>query len=461
LDKFLTNDLDKKHLTYIYKNSDLKKVEKGEVIIQEGDTDEMIFIILKGRVEVSKIMTGIKKEILASLTSGDLFGEISFLSRVPRIASVVALAPTTLIVVDRSTFEGFDSATQLLFYKYISSVSIDRKDKTEAAEKKYEYKSKQFIAKTFLSSKEKAKDFQNSDLIKDIITRIPRLPVFALSLSTKLFEGNISPGEVASEVKQDPPLVGAILKTINSTYYSLDTQISDLNHAIMLLGYNEVSQIVIAEGVKRTMPDTSEFKEMYDRSLIISHMASILSTKLRIGKASEISTIALLHEFGQLVTMLLKRNNKRMGSLFDLVDTSQMGKLLLKSWKLPENIWKTIEYQSYPNYTLPEETPEDIRTNVIILYLARLCFDYLKGFNEEDLPMLFYYEHLASINLEILPFPVFVNKIMIPFIDQRKNTLPTILHELLSSYRISKDNSRVNNDKNITLPDINQGYIKV
>ena len=115
LDKFLTNDLDKKHLTYIYKNSDLKKVEKGEAIIREGDTDEVIFIILKGRVEVSKIMTGIKKEILASLTSGDLFGEISFLSRAPRIASVVALAPTTLIVVDRSTFEGFNSTIQLLF----------------------------------------------------------------------------------------------------------------------------------------------------------------------------------------------------------------------------------------------------------------------------------------------------------------------------------------------------------
>ena len=461
MDKFLTNDLDKKSLTYIYKNADLKKVGKGEVIVCEGDTDEAIFIILKGQVEVSKTILGIKKEILASLTSGDLFGEISFLSRVPRIASVVALAPTTLMVVDRSTFEGFNSKIQLLFYKYISSISIDRKDKTEAVVKKYEYKNKQFIAKTFLSFKEKAKDFQNSDLIKDIITKIPRLPVFALSLSTKLFEGNISPGEVADEVKQDPPLVGAILKTINSTYYSLDTQISDLNHAIMLLGYNEVSQIVIAEGVKRTMPDTSEFKEMYDSSLMISHIASILSTKLRIGKASEISTIALLHEFGQLVTLLLKRNNKRMGSLFDLVDTSQMGKLLLKNWKLPENIWKTIEYQSYPNYTLPQEIPESIRTNVIILYLAKLCYKYLQGFKEDDLPMLFYYEHLASIHMEILSFPVFVNKIMIPFIDQRKNTLPTMLHDLLNSYRIAKDNARADNDQNIDLPDINQGYIQV
>jgi len=461
LEKFITDDFDKKYLNYIYKNSDLKKVVKDEMIIREDDTDESIYIILKGRVEVFKTMQGIKKEQLAFFKTGDLFGEISFLSGVPRIASVRALTATTLIEIDRSTFDGFSRNIQFLFYKYISSSAIARKDRTSIVEKKYEYQNKQFIAKTFLSFKEKSNDFQNSELIKEIITKIPRLPIFALSLSTKLFEGNISPGEVAKEVKQDPPLVGAILKTINSAHYSLDSQVSDLNHAIMLLGYNEVSQVVIAEGVKRTMPDTSEFKEMYNRSLIISHIVSILSTKLRVGKPTEIATIALLHEFGQLVTLLLKRNNKKMGTLFDLIDTSQMGKLLLKSWRLPDTIWKTVEYQSHPNYTLPTDIPKDIRENVIILYLAKLCYEYLKGWKEEDLPMIFYYEHLAAVNLDILPLSVFVNKIMVPFIEQRQNTLPTILHTMLSNYRILGEDTGAVKRKDVALPDINQGYIKI
>ncbi len=461
MEKFFTNDFDKKYLTYIYKNSRLKKVSKGKIVIREDDTDDKLYIILKGRVEVSKVMQGIKKEKLAFLKTGDLFGEISFISGVPRIASVKTLAPTTLIVINRNTFDGFSRNIQFLFYKYISSVAIERKDKTDIAEKKYAYKNKQFIAKIFLSFKEKSNDFQNSDLIKEIITKIPRLPIFALSLSTKLFEGDISPGEVAKEVKQDPPLVGAILKTINSSHYSLDSQVSDLNHAIMLLGYNEVSQIVIAEGVKRTMPDTSEFKEMYNRSLIISHLVAILSTKLRVGKPSEIATIALLHEFGQLVTLLLKRNNKRMGTLFDLIDTSEMGQLLLKSWKLPDTIWRTIEYQSYPNYTLPIKIPKKVRANVIVLYLAKLCYEYLKGWKEDDLPMIFYYEHLAAINLDIVPLSVFVNKIIIPFIEQRKNTLPTILHKLLSDYKIMGDESGAVKRNDVELPDINQGYIKI
>jgi CRP-like cAMP-binding protein len=147
--KFLTNDLDKKILTYIYKNSDLRKVNKGEALIREGDTDEVIFIILKGWVEVSKRMHSLKKETLAILTSGDIFGETSYFRGLPRVATVVATAPTTLIVIDRDTFEGFNSKTQLLFYKYATSIFVDRKDETEAAEKKYEYKNKQFITKNF------------------------------------------------------------------------------------------------------------------------------------------------------------------------------------------------------------------------------------------------------------------------------------------------------------------------
>jgi hypothetical protein len=75
--------------------------------------------------------------------------------------------------------------------------------------------------------------------------------------------------------------------------------------------------------------------------------------------------------------------------------------------------------------------------------------------------MIFYYEHLASVNLDIIPLSDFVNKIMVPFIDQRQNTLPTILHNLLSSYKISRERPGDRTVNIVDLPDINQGYIKI
>ena len=68
---------------------------------------------------------------------------------------------------------------------------------------------------------------------------------------------------------------------------------------------------------------------------------------------------------------------------------------------------------------------------------------------------------VISVNLDIIPLSAFVDKIMVPFIDQRKNTLPTILHNLLSSYKISKERPGVKRANSVDLPDINQGYIKI
>ncbi len=54
-----------------------------------------------------------------------------------------------------------------------------------------------------------------------------------------------------------------------------------------------------------------------------------------------------------------------------------------------------------------------------------------------------------------------MNKNLIPSIDQRKNTLPTVLYDLLNSYRLFKDTSDGKESKNIFLPDIDHGYIKI
>ncbi len=461
MEKFLTGERKEKYVNTVYKNADLKQFAKGDMIVREGDTGEFLYVVLKGRVKVLKVMQGVRKVVLATLGQGDLFGEIAFLSSVPRTASVVAIEPTTVMALDEKNFSALDPDLRLLFYRYMSAAAVYRIKEMENQEKKHEYKSRQFVTRVFLSLKQRSGELKESEIINGIIRKIPRLPVFAVTLSTKLFEGHISPGEVVDELKQDPPLVGTILKTINSSYYALGSQVSDLNYAIMFLGYNEVARIVVAEGVKRTMPDTPQFKEMYNHSLIISYLAAMISMRLNVSKASEIATISLLHEFGELVTLLLKTHNQKMGGLFDLVDTEQMGSMLLKSWHLPEIIWKTVEYQSYPGYAPPEKIPPDIRENVTLLYLSHLCYKYLQGRKEEYLPMIYYYDHLASLNLKVVPLSVFVNKTMIPFLEQRRKTLPVIVHDLLRRYEKSEGESGHWRERFVDLPDINHGHVKV
>ncbi len=73
--------------------------DKGDLVIKEGDYGISIYKILKGRVSVTK-KSGESEITLATLSAGELFGEMAFLNKLLEIrtASIRALEPLELEV---------------------------------------------------------------------------------------------------------------------------------------------------------------------------------------------------------------------------------------------------------------------------------------------------------------------------------------------------------------------------
>ena len=69
-------------------------VRAGKVLVQEGRFDRDLYVILRGEAEVRK---GGRR--LATLGVGDFFGELAFLDRSPRTATVTALTDMRLVVL--------------------------------------------------------------------------------------------------------------------------------------------------------------------------------------------------------------------------------------------------------------------------------------------------------------------------------------------------------------------------
>lgn len=80
-----------------------RHVPSGTVIFRQGDTGHEMFIIASGRVSLRLGANGGEREV-AVLGPGDFFGELSLLADMPRTATAVAAAETTLLSVERDTF---------------------------------------------------------------------------------------------------------------------------------------------------------------------------------------------------------------------------------------------------------------------------------------------------------------------------------------------------------------------
>lgn len=89
----LFDNIDKKEIPNILNNfkSQKKLYEKGNIIIDMGDKVEAIYIILNGKIEISKEYDDTRKNIVNILESGEIFAEAMALST-NKISQITAIS---------------------------------------------------------------------------------------------------------------------------------------------------------------------------------------------------------------------------------------------------------------------------------------------------------------------------------------------------------------------------------
>ncbi|HTY96193.1 MAG TPA: Crp/Fnr family transcriptional regulator [Solirubrobacteraceae bacterium] len=77
---------------------------RGSVIMFEGEPEERLILILAGRVKVTRSGPEGRELILGIRDPGDLLGELAFIDRRPRSATVSALEPMQTLIMPGSRF---------------------------------------------------------------------------------------------------------------------------------------------------------------------------------------------------------------------------------------------------------------------------------------------------------------------------------------------------------------------
>ncbi|MBI4692780.1 MAG: protein kinase [Gammaproteobacteria bacterium] len=96
-----------------------------QLIIREGDVDDSFYIISAGNVVVTKQGTPIGR-----LREGDCFGEMGFLNKIRRTATIRADGPVSLLKVNATLIEQVSQECQLRFCRVFLRVLTERLQKT-------------------------------------------------------------------------------------------------------------------------------------------------------------------------------------------------------------------------------------------------------------------------------------------------------------------------------------------
>lgn len=386
-------DLTSHELDALFNLGQVYAIEVGqrlsEVLPTGMPSSGCIYLVLKGRLELCDP----SGTIFATLGPGDYIdprdlnqgsaGSSPHDSCQPsatHACSLLELATDTLVQLDPARYEKLDrhlsqKRQHLLENLFQRTQSVARQNRllSEALWQSRTHEDQSFV---------------KSDLVQQVVRGVPRLPVSTVTLLNKLLDEKSTHSEILELVKSDPGLTGTLLKAVNSPVYAFANKIGNVHHAITLLGFDAVHQLVLSESLRKSLPANPEFMVMHLRSLEISHIAfSIASctniykpaSSTNIYKPAEAATAGILCQVGDVVVELLKAQNPRLADLLKSINTNALGAELLRNWNLPEPLCQAVAYQDYPEFAAPNRIPEAILPGAAILHWATRCQQWLRG----------------------------------------------------------------------------------
>ncbi|MBL8166463.1 MAG: DUF1003 domain-containing protein [Anaerolineae bacterium] len=97
--------LDNDEITALAEQMEQQHFWAGQMIFQQGDPGEAMYVVHSGAVELFIRDRGGERVVVDKAEPGDLFGEFSLLDQQPRSASAKATQETLLFVVDRTDLQ--------------------------------------------------------------------------------------------------------------------------------------------------------------------------------------------------------------------------------------------------------------------------------------------------------------------------------------------------------------------
>jgi HD-like signal output (HDOD) protein len=209
-----------------------------------------------------------------------------------------------------------------------------------------------------------------TELSRTILNRVdafPALPATVSNVITITGDPESSAQDLMKAVLPDQAMCLTILKIANSAFFGLPRQVSTIDKAVMVLGFNEIRNIVLGKAVFNSFKEAYRnnrevINSFWEHSFITGLAAKIIAEDIKISP-SESFIAGLIHDIGKLAMMislnddytaLFESSSADHLTVFleeqDLFSIShdEVGYRLLKRWLFPKSLLNTTGYHHKP-----------------------------------------------------------------------------------------------------------------
>ena len=233
---------------------------------------------------------------------------------------------------------------------------------------------------------------KNIDRLIKKIEQIPTLPIVSQKIMLLLGDEDVSLSKVASLIERDQALAIKILKVANSAFYRTLSKVSSIDHALVILGIEEVKAILLAFSIHNFFSGGRDGNfdrvRFWKHSVVCSQIAKYLGRYFKLPHDDTLFLSGLIHDMGKVV--LDKYFHEEFEEIVDYVATNgesfskgekkvlgithyQIAAKLLQQWKFPEKVIMEVFYHHAPWHD------KNYVNGSIVLYLANI-FTKMVGF---------------------------------------------------------------------------------
>jgi HD-like signal output (HDOD) protein len=206
------------------------------------------------------------------------------------------------------------------------------------------------------------------DQIKTLDIQLPEIPSIVNELNDITADPYASANDIAEIVNKSPSLTAILLKIVNSAFYSFPAKIDTVSRAVTLIGSKEITGLALGLSTMQVFKDIPEdimdMKAFLRHSLLCGLISRIICSQKNMPQTEQMFVSGLLHDLGRLIiykyfpdqaNAILKAAFNTNQSLYsvekDLIGCrhTEIGKLLLKKWKLSKTLESNVHYHHRPS----------------------------------------------------------------------------------------------------------------